>query len=92
MHLHIWQPTLRQQGNGTYFVKQSVAHYFEKFHLKNLFCEPYALNQSPNKTLPKAGFEFIKTYEPEIGWINFRQSVNRWGISQEQCLKRSYLS
>ena len=84
MHLHVWQKDLRKQGNGTYFIQESIDHYFEKFKLKKLFCEPYYLNEAPNKTLPKAGFEFIKTYEPEIGWINFRQLVNRWGISKEQ--------
>ena len=86
MHLHIWQKDLRKQGNGTYFVQESIGHYFEKFHLQNLFCEPYSLNKAPNKTLPKAGFEFIKTYEPEIGWINFRQLVNRWAMSKEKFL------
>ena len=89
MHLHVWQKHLRQQGNGTYFVQESIGHYFEKFHLQNLFCEPYSLNKAPNKTLPKAGFELIKTYEPEIGWINFRQLVNRWEISKEQWLQKS---
>ena len=88
MHLHVWQKDLRKQGNGTYFIQESIDHYFEKFKLKKLFCEPYYLNEAPNKTLPKAGFEFIKTYEPEIGWINFRQLVNRWVISKEQWLHK----
>ena len=89
MHLHIWQKGQRKQGNGTCFVQESISHYFEKFQLQNIFCEPYSLNKSPNKTLPKAGFKFIKTYEPEIGWINFRQLVNRWVISKEQWLQKS---
>ena len=88
MHLHLWQSQNRHTGHGTQFIQQSLACYFEKFHLQRLFCEPYALNSSPNRALPKAGFEFVKTHEPEPGWINFQHPVNRWVITQDMWLQR----
>ncbi len=89
MHLHLWGQEQRQRGHGTYFIRKSISRYFEKFQLQNLYCEPYALNQAPNKTLPKAGFEFIETYETTPGWINFKQRVNRWVLSREKWLQQS---
>lgn len=83
MHLHVWRPRLRGHGHGTQFVRASLRPFFETFDLKSLFCEPYALNESPNRTLAKAGFTFIKAYKPPPGWINFPQTVNRWGMSRE---------
>jgi RimJ/RimL family protein N-acetyltransferase len=63
MHLHLWNSYNRQKGNGTYYVTESLKYYFEKFRLEKIFCQPNSLNNAPNKTLERAGFEFIKTYE-----------------------------
>ncbi len=60
MHLHLWHPEDRNIGNGSYFVKESLSYYFQRFKLKKLYCQPYALNPAPNKTLANAGFEFIR--------------------------------
>ena len=84
MHLHLWQPQTRRSGNGTFFVRESIARYFEKFKLQRIICEPYALNPAPNRTLAKGGFEFIKRYETIPGWIAFEQEVNRWEMSRER--------
>ena len=84
MHLHIWSDDSRRQGIGPQLVLQSVPHYFINFHLKNLYCEPYAYNQAPNKVLLKAGFDFQKQYETIPGWINFLQVVNQWCMSIEK--------
>lgn len=78
MHLHLWETGLRQKGLGTELVKRSVPHFFEKYQLKTLYCEPYALNPAPNKTLPRAGFEFVRSYVTVPGWLNFEQEVNLW--------------
>lgn len=87
MHLHLWQPQNRQTGHGIYFVSQSISKYFQTFNLQYLLCEPYALNPAPNKTLAKAGFELIQTYETTPGWINFQQTVNRWVLTRERWLQ-----
>lgn len=86
MHLHIWQPDLRRQGHGAFFVRESVAAYFENFHLQNLYCEPYALNPAPNRTLARVGFELQGSTVTTPGWISFEQEVNRWLLTREKWL------
>ena len=83
MHLHVWNKEHRRKGNGTYFVSKSISVYFEKFELQNLYCEPYAFNPAPNKTLARIGFELVKQYETKPGLINFQQPVNRWILTRE---------
>lgn len=92
MHLHLWQPEKRKNGNGTFFIQESISCYFEKFDLQTLFCEPYALNPAPNRTLPKIGFDLIKTYETIPGWICFNQPVNRWGLTKEKWLQNAEMT
>lgn len=82
MHLHIWDTDQRQTGNGTFFVRESIKIYFEKFELSQLYCQPYALNPAPNRTLKKVGFIFLKNYETIPGWINFHQPVNLWVLDR----------
>jgi len=84
MHLHMWKSSCRQSGIGVSFLKKTIPIYFETFHLKRLFCEPAAFNTAPNKTLPKLGFELIKTHETIPGWIAFPQQVNQWCLTEEK--------
>ncbi len=84
MHLHIWQSQIRQQGIGIQFLKLTIPFYFQTYGLENLFCEPSASNLSPNRTLKKLGFDFIKSYDTTPGWINFYQTVNRWSLTREK--------
>jgi RimJ/RimL family protein N-acetyltransferase len=84
MHLHLWQRDLRQKGLGAALVRLTVPHFFEKFYLKRLFCEPYALNPAPNRTLEKAGFTFVKEHTTTPGWLNFEQPVKLWELTLEQ--------
>jgi RimJ/RimL family protein N-acetyltransferase len=81
MHLHIWNTEIRKKGFGSAFIKLTLPWFFEKFRLKKLYCEPYALNPAPNKTLEKTGFEFVKEYITTPGSLNFEQPVNRWVLS-----------
>jgi len=83
MHLHLWVSDLRGGGHGTWFIRESINRYFERFELQKLFCEPYALNPAPNRTLPKVGFELLKTYETTPGIVCFPQLVNRWVLTRE---------
>ena len=84
MHLHIVQPERRQQGHGAFFVKQTAQIYFEMLQIQRLFCEPYAFNVAPNRTLQRAGFKYIKTHETVPGWMNFHQPVTRWMLEKDQ--------
>ena len=87
MHLHIWNDDVRKKGFGTSFIKMTLPWFFEKLKLKKIYCEPYALNPAPNKTLEKAGFEFVKEYITTPGWLNFEQPVNLWEMSYERFIK-----
>jgi RimJ/RimL family protein N-acetyltransferase len=82
MHLHITNPSLRQQGIGVECVKQTVELYFQTLKLKQLFCEPHAFNEAPNRTLQKAGFKYVKTHMTVPGPLNFHQAVNCWMIER----------
>jgi len=84
MHLHLWRKAERQKGLGLTLVKMSLPYFFEKLLLKKIYCEPYALNPAPNKTLEKAGFTFVKTFRGIPGWLNFEQDVNLWELSLEK--------
>jgi len=78
MHLHVTAPELRRQGHGVALVRQSAAIYFDTLRIDELYCEPYALNAAPNRTLERAGFAFVMTHECVPGPLNFHQPVNRW--------------
>lgn len=88
MHLHIWAAENRKSGIADMMVRESVEYYFQRFDFEKLFCEPYALNPAPNKTLPKAGFRLLSTYTTTPGWINFEQPVNRWVVGRDEALAK----
>jgi len=87
MHLHLWNGRSRKRGIGTTLVKMSIPYFFENLQLKRLFSEPYALNPAPNRTLPRAGFQFVKEYTTIPGYLNFEQPVKRWELSYEMYKK-----
>jgi RimJ/RimL family protein N-acetyltransferase len=89
MHLHIWESENRKSGCASNLLSPSIRHFFERFELQELFCEPFSDNPAPNNALPKAGFRFLKTYETTPGWINFHQPVNRWVIDREKAMRTS---
>ncbi len=86
LHLHLWHPMRRGMGLGQQLVLRSLPYFFDNMQLKRIFCEPYALNPAPNKTLEKIGFSFVKRYTTVPGSINFEQEVNRWELTHEQFL------
>ena len=83
MHLHLWNAGIRKAGMGAEFLKLTIPIFFKDLQLENLYCEPYALNPAPNKTLAKLGFRFIKEYITTPGWLNFEQPVNLWLLTRE---------
>lgn len=89
MHLHIWKAGIRKKGYGTQFISLTLPYYFNNFQLETLYCEPYALNPAPNRTLKRAGFRFVKEYVTTPGWINFEQPVRLWAMTREE-FERSY--
>jgi len=84
MHLHLWNNLERKKGMGSELLRMTLPKYFDNFKLRKLFCEPYALNDAPNHTLRKIGFDFVKRYRTIPGYLNFEQEVNRWELSFEK--------
>lgn len=84
MHLHLWNQGARSKGIGSRLLELTLPHFFETLMLKDLYCQPYALNPPPNKTLEKAGFEFVKEYITVPGSVNFEQPVKLWHLSREK--------
>lgn len=86
MHLHIWEEEIRKKGLGVSWIKKTVPIFFYKYKLEDLFCEPYALNPAPNKSLGRAGFKFVKSYRTIPGSLNFEQEVNLWTINKKDLI------
>lgn len=82
MHLHIWYADIRKKGYGVEFIKMTLPWFFEKLQLKKLYCEPYALNPAPHRTVEKAGFRFVKEYITIPGTLNYEQPVKQWEITE----------
>ena len=82
MHLHLWDKAERKKGTGLQLLKITVPIFFKNLQLNTLYCEPYALNEAPNKTLERLGFDLEKEYTTIPGSINFEQPVKRWVLSR----------
>ncbi len=82
MHLHLWQSKNRMKGHGTQMVCRSLPIFFERLKLETIWCEPYAINPAPNRTLDRIGFEFVKKYVTIPGSLNFEQEVNRYKLTK----------
>ncbi len=87
MHLHLWKADKRQKGIGTTLVKMTLPYFFDNLQLKKLYCEPYALNPAPNKTVEKIGFTFIKEHLSIPGSLNFEQQTRLLKLSYDNYKK-----
>jgi ribosomal-protein-alanine N-acetyltransferase len=87
MHLHLWNSDTRKKGMGLELIKMTLPYYFKNFQLRNLYCEPYALNPAPNSALKSAGFDFVKKYRTVPGYLNFEQEVMRWEMTSGKFLQ-----
>jgi RimJ/RimL family protein N-acetyltransferase len=88
MHLHLWNTNHRKAGLGLQFILKSLPFYFEHMQIQQLYCQPYAPNEAPNKTLARAGFNFVKKYSCSPGWLNFEQEVNLWQMTKAEYKKQ----
>jgi len=87
MHLHVWKPIGRNKGYGAQFVKMSLEYFFRDLKLQKVMCEPYALNEAPNRTLEKVGFTFVREYTTIPGSLNFEQSVKQWSLLRTEFME-----
>lgn len=82
MHLHILDPNHRSSGLGTQFVRKSAETYLQVLELRRLFCQPNAFNVAPNRTLQRAGFQYVLSEHITPSPINFPQVVTRWVLER----------
>jgi RimJ/RimL family protein N-acetyltransferase len=82
MHLHVLHSRHRQSGIGTACVRLSADHYFQALALQRVLCEPNAFNVGPNRTLQRAGFQYVKTHRTVPGPLNYHQAVTRWALER----------
>jgi RimJ/RimL family protein N-acetyltransferase len=62
-----------------------VSHFLSlSAGLQVVYCQPNAFNVAPNRALARAGFEYLETYEPTPGWLNYHQPVTRWSLTRER--------
>ncbi len=87
MHLHIWKKENRSKGYGFDLLRLTIPLYFNNLKLQHLYCEPYALNAAPNKTLSKLGFLLVEEKLNTPGVFNFEQPTKRWALSKERFLE-----
>jgi RimJ/RimL family protein N-acetyltransferase len=92
MHLHLWQSDGRQKGMGAKLVAMTLPYFFENYSLEELYCEPYALNPAPNRTLAKVGFKLVRQEVTTPGILNFEQEVNLWKITKKEINLLGYAS
>lgn len=86
MHLHMWNGANRKKGSGAELVKMTLPWFFNNLQLQKIICEPYALNEAPNRTLEKIGFDLVKEYITTPGYLNFEQPVKQWEMWREKFL------
>ncbi len=87
IHFHLWHSDIRQKGIGTEFIIKSLTYFFDNLNLRQLYCEPYALNYAANKTLEKIGFKFERQYKTIPGAQNFKQEVKLWKLTRNHYKK-----
>lgn len=86
MHLHIWYAEHKGKGLGYQFLQKSIPEIMDSLELNTLFCQPYALNPGPNKTLEKLGFEFVEKKHMIPNEKSFEQDVCVWKLEKHQIL------
>ncbi len=80
LHLHLWYPKQRNKGNGSWFIKQSILHFFDKFELETLYCEPSLFNIPANKILAQLGFELLSANRALVTRLEHGKAINQWRL------------
>ncbi|HUR24867.1 MAG TPA: GNAT family N-acetyltransferase [Candidatus Thermoplasmatota archaeon] len=83
LHLHMWSAAHRGQGHGAILFCLTVQEAFERFRLRQAFCEPKATNPMPNRLLTKVGFPLIATYVGASSELSRTTQLNRYDIRSE---------
>jgi RimJ/RimL family protein N-acetyltransferase len=83
MHLHMWDPGVRGKGYGPVLFCLSTLDYYRLHDLKEIICEPRAINPFPNKMFQKIGFPLVKTHTAASSELSLVCELNRYAIRLE---------
>ena len=83
MHLHMWRPHLRGKGFGPALFCMSAIDFYERFALKQIFCEPKAENPGPNRMLQRVGFPMVGQRVGAASDISAVSTLNRYLIRRD---------
>lgn len=64
-------------------MRRSAETDFDVLQLERLFCQPNAYNVAPNRTLQRAGFRYLCSYETTPSPINFQLPVTLWVLEPQ---------
>lgn len=83
MHLHMWDDGFRGKGYGGVLFSLSALHFYERFQLNEITCEPSANNPLPNKMLTKAGYPLISRRFGRSSALSAECELNTYAIRRE---------
>ena len=84
IHLHLFDPTHRQQGFGTRLLILSMQEYASRFGLKKIICEPASGNPAPNAVFRRMGVGPARVYKTTPSYLCFEHEVSRYEIDVAQ--------
>jgi RimJ/RimL family protein N-acetyltransferase len=83
MHLHMWDVEARGKGFGPDLFCMSAVEFYDRFKLKEIFCEPKSDNPSPNRMLQRIGFPLLEQRTGAASEISAVSTLNRYLIQRE---------
>jgi RimJ/RimL family protein N-acetyltransferase len=83
MHLHIWDESIRGKGLGGVLFSLSALHFYERFRLKKIVCEPRQTNPLPNRMLEKAGFPLVGKRFGKSSELSIETDLNTYEIRRD---------
>ncbi len=83
MHLHMWDPSVRGKGHGATWFCLSALHFYERFGLREIVCEPSATNAMPNRMLRRAGFRRLGTRVGASSELSKVTELNTYAIDRD---------
>ena len=87
IHLHMWQVDARKRGFGIFLFAYTAIHFFDRFGLQLIACEPSPGNPAPNRLLQKLGFQPVKTYRTVPSELCDEVEVNRYELRREPLIR-----
>jgi RimJ/RimL family protein N-acetyltransferase len=83
IHLHMWRADLRGRGYGPRLFCLSALHFYQRFDLKRIICEPKADNPMANRMLQRIGLPLVLTHVAASSELSVVCELNRYEILRD---------